>query len=194
MKKSIIIAINIILLLIYFSPACYFYLSIQYLRSRFKRLKPEYRLLEWHDESHQSLELNGLKTLLQKGEDRTVKVYIEDKEVEGASLRARINKMVLPSIDLIDIDGDGLDELHFTNYRTETPLLDFYRENGELKYRFRETDKSSFLGRHYNSFRSDFRGHELTAGLFLMGGLIALAVHLVILAAVFVVRKIFFGG
>lgn len=199
MKKNIIIAVNIILMLAYFSPACYLYLSMHYVKSKFKKLNLKYKSLGRFEGEEMSLEVNGLPVVLKSAsddkEDRHFDVYVNSEKLTEHGLRESISivRTPPPSIDLIDIDGDGLDELYFYSHTNDPQLLDFYKEGDELKYRLTDTDQNSFIGKHFYRYRSDYGGEGLVIGVSLMGAFVTLALHLVILLIAFLVWKFFFS-
>lgn len=195
MKKTIIIAVNIVLILLYFSPACYLYLSMQYAKAKFKRLNLMYKSLGRFEGGEKSLEVNGLPVVLKSAgeDDRHFDVYVRGEKLTEHGLRESISIVITPepSIDLIDIDGDGLDELYFYSHTNAPLLLDFYKEGEELKYRLTDTDKNSFIGKNFFRFRSEYGGERLVIGLFLIGAFVVLAIHLVTLLIAFGVWKFF---
>lgn len=198
MKRTIIIAVNIILVLVYFSPACYLYLSMQYAKAKFKKLNLKYKSLGRFEGAEKSLEVNGLPVVLKSAsedkDDRHFDIYVKGEKITKHGLRESISivRTPPPSIDLIDIDGDGLDELYFYSHTNDPLLLDFYKEGDELKCRLTDTDQDSFIGKHFYRLRSDYGGEGLVIGISLIGAFVVLAVHLVILLIGFAVWNYFF--
>lgn len=196
MFKNILIAVNIVVMLAYFSPACYLYLSMQYVKAKFKKLNLKYKSLGRFEGGEKSLEVNGLPVVLKQINEDTAHfdVYVNGEKLTEHGLRESITivRTPPPSIDLIDIDGDGLDELYFYSHTNDPLLLDFYKEGDELKYRLTDTDQNSFVGKHFYRPRSDYGGEGLVIGIFLIGAFVVLAVHLVILLIAFAVWKFFF--
>lgn len=195
MKRNIIIAVNIVLMAAYFSPALFFFLKITYVAQRFKKVEIEeivvlQRFSDKKAESY-SRELNGYNLLLRQNEaTKELEIVIDGTVINTQAVDMWRNKFITPSQNILNVDSDSYRELYLFYHESPDNLLDFYEEDGEIKYKMTSLERNSFIGKHIDSYKSDFFVESISIAAILYVGTILLISHLVLLLLIFIVWKV----